>query len=57
MPIHDPEALHTLLDEIAQWDLQARRQYLVDLERGLGRDAANQVKDGLRELWNNRSQQ
>lgn len=51
MTIHDPDALRTLTEEVATWDLQARRQYLVDLEKGLGKEAADQVKAALREFW------
>jgi hypothetical protein len=49
--IYDEAQLQSLAEEIAVWDLQARRQYLVDLEKGLGKEAADQVKAALREFW------
>ena len=52
--IHDAEALRTLLEEIAEWTLEQRRQYIADLGKAFGSNAAEQIKQGLTELWTER---
>lgn len=49
--IHDAEALRTLIEEIAEWTLEQRRQYIADLGKAFGSRAAEQIKQGLTDLW------
>jgi hypothetical protein len=52
--IHDSTRLHEVIEEISQWTLQQRRQYLVDMERAFGPAAAQQLKDALQTQWTKR---
>lgn len=49
--IHDSEALRTLLEEISEWSLVKRRQYLADMRKAFGIAAEEQIKQGLADLW------
>lgn len=49
--IHDSEALRTLLEEIAEWPLIKRREYLADIRKAFGIAAEEQIKQGLSDLW------
>lgn len=49
--IHDSEALRTLLEEIAEWPLVKRREYLADMRRAFGIATEEQIKQGLSALW------
>lgn len=49
--IHDPERLREVIEEIAEWSLQQRRQYITEISKVFGEDAAQQLKDGLIEFW------
>ena len=51
MIIHDPQRLRELIDEIAEWTLEQRRQYIADLGNAFGSKAAEQIKQGLTDLW------
>lgn len=49
--IHDEAQLASVLDEIAFWPLEKRRDYLANIETAYGPESAQQLKDGLTELW------
>lgn len=49
--IHDKEQLASVIEEIADWDLQKRRDYLANIETAYGPESAQQLKDGLIARW------
>jgi hypothetical protein len=52
--IGDPSQLQALLEEVAEQPLEWRRQYIANLEKAFGREAATQIRDGLTRLWQER---
>jgi len=52
--IADPTRLREVVDEIANWTVAQRRQYLTDLGAAFGKAAVDQLKDALREKWEKR---
>lgn len=49
--IHDPTRLREVVEEIAVWTLQARREYITSIQTAFGEQAAEQIRQGLGELW------
>lgn len=49
--IHDETQLAGVLDEIAFWPLQKRREFIAEIEKAYGPESSQQLKDGLTELW------
>lgn len=43
--------LKDVLAEIAEWPLSERRAYLKNVETAFGKEASDQIKRGLQELW------
>jgi hypothetical protein len=54
MIIEDEKRLRELLEEVAEWPLQKRRDYLEAMQKWFGPEAAQQIKDGLTKLWQER---
>jgi ribosomal protein L7/L12 len=52
--IHDPTRLREVVEEIAEWSLQARREYIASIEKAFGTHAASQIKVALQALWTER---
>ena len=52
--IHDPTRLREVIEEISVWSLQARREYIASMEKAFGPKSAQQLRDGLTELWKER---
>ncbi|MFM0141773.1 hypothetical protein [Paraburkholderia sp. RL18-085-BIA-A] len=52
--IRDPTRLREVLEEIAEWTLQQRREYLADMRKAFGEAAERQLKDGLTGYWKER---
>jgi hypothetical protein len=52
--ISDPVQLQAVLEEIAEWPLDKRRIYIANIEKAFGKDAAQQIRDGLAQIWENR---
>jgi len=52
--INDPQRLTELVEEVSEKPLEWRRQYLKDMETAFGEAAAQQIRDGLKALWENR---
>jgi len=52
--IHDPTRLREVVEEIAVWTLQARREYIASIQTAFGEQAAEQIRQGLGELWKTR---
>jgi hypothetical protein len=52
--IGDMERLTEVIDEIEYWSLQQRRQYLASLQNAFGKAAADQIRDGLTQIWSAR---
>jgi hypothetical protein len=53
--IHDPARLREVIEEISAWSLQARREYIASMEKAFGPKSAQQLRDGLMELWRRKS--
>jgi hypothetical protein len=49
--ISDEAELKALLEEIAEWPLQKRREYIAAIEATFGKESANQIRRGLTALW------
>lgn len=49
--IADPIRLREVVEEIAGWTLDQRRTYLKNIETAFGTAAANQIREGLTEMW------
>lgn len=47
----DAEQLAEVLDEIAGWSLQQRRDYISEIGKVFGEEAAKQITDGLAAIW------
>lgn len=43
--------LAEVLEEIAERDLQYRRDFIASIERAFGKESAQQIRDGLTALW------
>jgi hypothetical protein len=43
-----------VIDEISEWPLDRRRQYIASIGQAFGETAAQQIRDGLKALWENR---
>lgn len=52
--IRDPKRLQEVIEEITEWTLQRRREYLADVRKAFGEAAERQLKDGLTGFWNDR---
>ncbi|WP_188130766.1 hypothetical protein [Paraburkholderia panacisoli] len=52
--IADPKRLHEVLEEIADWTIDRRREYLADMRKVFGEAAERQLKDGLTGYWKER---
>lgn len=52
--ITDAVRLREVIEEIARWSLQARRSYIGEIQKAFGEAAAEQLKDGLRQMWEQR---
>jgi hypothetical protein len=46
--------LADVIEEIAGWSLQARREYIASIEKAFGTHAASQIKEALQALWTER---
>jgi hypothetical protein len=49
--IHDEAQFASVIDEIAFWPLQKRREFIAEIDKAYGPESAHQLKDGLTELW------
>lgn len=49
--IRDPIRLQEVVDEITDWTLGKRREYLAALEQAYGPAAAQQIRDALTARW------
>ena len=50
--IADPIRLREVVEEIAAtWTVDQRRTYLKNIETAFGTAAANQIREGLTEMW------
>lgn len=49
--IYSRRRLREVLEEISEWSLERRRQYLADIEKAFDAKSAQQLKDGLMEMW------
>ena len=49
-----PAQLQSVLEEISEWSLQDRRAYIANLAM-LNSEEAEQVKDGLKKIWEAKS--
>ena len=49
--IHDPIRLQEVIEEISDWTLQQRRDYIGEIEKVFGEESAQQIKDGLTGYW------
>jgi hypothetical protein len=49
-----PAELAEVVEEIADWSLQARREYIASIEKVFGTHAASQIKEALQALWTER---
>ena len=53
--IHDPQRLREVIEEISEWPTKQHRiDYIRDLGKAFGPAAAQQIRDGLKALWENR---
>lgn len=52
--IHDAKRLHEVIEEIAEWDLQARRDYLAVMRKVFGPESEQQLKEALTTFWKDR---
>lgn len=52
--IYSRRRLREVLEEISEWDLPKRREYIADLGKAFGEESAQQIRDGLTNLWNER---
>ena len=52
--IHDEKRLREVIEEIAEWDLQARRDYLAAMRKAFGPEAEQQLKEALTTFWKDR---
>jgi hypothetical protein len=52
--ITDPLRLREVIEEIAEWDLQARRDYLAAMRKVFGPEAEQQLKEALTTFWKER---
>jgi hypothetical protein len=52
--IYSRRRLREVLEEIAEWSLERRRQFIADIEKAFDAKSAQQLKDGLVELWRER---
>lgn len=52
--IYDPLRLREVIEEIAEWDLQARRDYLAAMRKTFGPEAEQQLKEVLTTFWKDR---
>lgn len=43
--------LAEVLAEISEWSLQQRRDYIASIEAAFGKEAADQIRQGLKALW------
>jgi len=49
--IHDARRLNEVIDEISQWTLVERRQYINEISNAFGPASAQQIKDALTARW------
>lgn len=49
--INDPQQLRTVLEEISEWSLEDRRWYIAEIQKAFGPKSAEQIKQGLIDLW------
>jgi len=49
--IYSRRRLREVLDEISEWSLERRRQFITDIEKAFDAKSAQQLKDGLIDLW------
>lgn len=49
--IGDEGRLGEVLEEIAEWDLAKRRRYISQIETANGTTAAEQLRKGLKWMW------
>lgn len=52
--IYDPKRLAEVAEEISDWTLDQRRQYIAEMEKAFGPEAADQIKTALAEHWRKR---
>jgi hypothetical protein len=52
--IYDAGRLREVLEEIAGWTLEQRREYLAEIGKVFGPEAEQQLKDGLKQMWEQR---
>lgn len=53
--IDDPAKLRELVEELAELSLEARRSYIADIESASGKEAADQLRQALKALWEERN--
>jgi hypothetical protein len=49
-----PGEVAEVVEEIAEWSLQARREYLANMRKAFGEAAERQLKEALQALWTER---
>ena len=49
--IHDAARLNEVLEEIADWPLEKRRELIRQIGEAQSEAAANQIREGLKRLW------
>jgi hypothetical protein len=49
-----PGEVAEVAEEIAEWSLQARREYLANMRKAFGEAAERQLKEALQALWTER---
>ena len=52
--IHDPARLREVIEELAALPLSTRRAHLADVEEKQGKEAADQLRQALKALWDSR---
>lgn len=52
--IADADKLRELVEELAELSLEARRKYLADVESANGKESADQIRAGLKRIWEQR---
>lgn len=52
--IHDPQRLQEVVEEVSEWPLEKRRDFLENIDAAFGRQSVDQLKDALRANWDKR---
>jgi len=49
------DQLNDVLEEISEWPLQQRRDYIKQIREAFGDGEASRIEDGLKAFWENRN--